>query len=77
LQVVIVYAKDDEAILIDQDSDADRAIAILATLGGSMPGAADRCNFVSGGHADGRLGAAGGLGADSLLVTWPVSCTSC
>jgi hypothetical protein len=36
LQVVVVYAKDDEAILIDQDSDADRAIAILATLG-------DRC----------------------------------
>jgi hypothetical protein len=33
LQVVVVYAKDDEAILIDQDSDADRAIAILATLG--------------------------------------------
>jgi hypothetical protein len=25
--------EDDEAILIDRDSDADRAIAILATLG--------------------------------------------
>jgi hypothetical protein len=75
LQMVVVYAKDDEAILIDQDSDADRAIAILATLG-------DRCQARLTTAISCRAvmlmdGAAGGLGADSLLVTWPVSCTSC